>query len=75
MLGRKLYKNNEQDMQGYTECAEYCNVHNYRIIDKGEYYEVVENVIETDESHNDNTPSLEQRINDLELALIELAGE
>ncbi len=41
MLGTKLYKNNEDDMARYTECAIWCNANNATIEDKGEYYEVV----------------------------------
>ena len=42
MLGTKLYKNNDDDMTRYTECAIACNeAENLTIEDKGEYYEVV----------------------------------
>ena len=44
MIGTKLYKDNPNDMGKYTDCAVWCNVNNATIEDKGEYYEVVENV-------------------------------
>ena len=44
MLGTKLYKDNQSDMNKYTDCAIWCNANNATIEDKGEYYEVVENV-------------------------------
>lgn len=44
MIGKKLYKNNPDDMAQYTATAQWCNANNAHIEDKGEYYEVVENV-------------------------------
>ena len=44
MIGTKLYKNNPDDMAQYTATAQWCNANNAHIEDKGEYYEVVENV-------------------------------
>lgn len=44
MIGKKLYKNNPDDMAQYTSTAQWCNANNAHIEDKGEYYEVVENV-------------------------------
>ena len=44
MIGEKLYKDNQSDMNKYTDCAVWCNANNATIEDKGEYYEVVENV-------------------------------
>ena len=44
MLGTKLYKNSKSDMANYTKTAVWCNANNAHIEDKGEYYEVVENV-------------------------------
>ena len=44
MIGKKLYKDNQSDMNKYTDCAVWCNANNATIEDKGEYYEVVENV-------------------------------
>ena len=44
MIGEKLYKNNQSDMDKYTDYAVWCNANNATIEDKGEYYEVVENV-------------------------------
>lgn len=43
MIGKKLYKNNPDDMAQYTATAKWCNANNAHIEDKGEYYEVVEN--------------------------------
>ena len=54
MLGTKLYKNNKSDMSEYTPCAVWCNANSATIEDKGEYYEVVENV--------PYTPSQEEQI-------------
>ena len=42
MIGEKLYKNNQSDMNKYTDCAVWCNANNATIEDKGEYYEIVE---------------------------------
>ena len=44
MIGTKLYKNSKSDMASYTKTAVWCNANNAHIDDKGEYYEVVENV-------------------------------
>ena len=54
MLGTKLYKNNKSDIANYTNAAVWCNANNAHITDKGEYYEVVENV--------PYTPSKEEQI-------------
>ena len=42
MIGEKLYKDNQSDMNKYTDCAVWCNANNATIKDKGDYYEVVE---------------------------------
>ena len=42
MLGTKLYKENQSDMNKYTDYAVWCNANNATIEDKGEYYEIVE---------------------------------
>ena len=42
MLGTKLYKDNQSDMDRYSEIACWCNAHDATIEDKGDYYEVVE---------------------------------
>ena len=44
MIGTKLYKDNQSDMNKYTDCAVWCNANNATIEDKGDYYEMVENV-------------------------------
>ena len=44
MIGIKLYKDNPNDMDKYSDVAVWCNANNATIEDKGEYYEVVENV-------------------------------
>ena len=54
MIGTKLYKNNKSDIANYTKTAVWCNANNAHIEDKGEYYEVVENV--------PYTPSQEEQI-------------
>ena len=43
MIGKKLYKNNPDDMAQYTDTAIWCNENGAHIEDRGEYYEVVEN--------------------------------
>ena len=58
MLGTKLYKNNKSDIANYTKTAVWCNANNAHIEDKGEYYEVVENV--------PYTPSQEEQITTLD---------
>lgn len=45
MIGKKLYKNNKDDMAQYTATAQWCNVNDAHIEDKGSYYEVCKNVI------------------------------
>ena len=42
MLGTKLHKDNQSDMDKYTDYAVWCNANNATIEDKGEYYEIVE---------------------------------
>ena len=42
MTGTKLHKDNQSDMDKYTDYAVWCNANNATIRDKGEYYEVVE---------------------------------
>lgn len=44
MIGKKLYKNNKDDMAQYTSTAQWCNTNDAHIEDKGLYYEVCENV-------------------------------
>jgi hypothetical protein len=44
MVGKKLYKNNADDMAQYTATAQWCNANNAHIEDKGSYYEVCENI-------------------------------
>ena len=57
MIGEKLYKDNQSDMNKYTDCAVWCNANNATIEDKGEYYEVVENVV--------HVPTLQEKIEQL----------
>lgn len=45
MIGKKLYKNNKDDMAQYTSTAQWCNANDAHIIDRGSYYEVCKNVI------------------------------
>ena len=42
MLGTKLHKDTQSDMDKYTDYAVWCNANNATIEDKGEYYEIVE---------------------------------
>lgn len=42
MLGTKLYKDNQSNMDKYSDVAVWCNANNATIEDKGDYYEVVE---------------------------------
>ena len=44
MIGKKLHKNSKNDMAKYTATAIWCNANNAHIDDKGEYYEVLENI-------------------------------
>lgn len=41
MLGTKIYKN-DFNAEIYSQCADWCNANGAMIVDKGEYYEVVE---------------------------------
>ena len=43
MIGKKLYKNNKDDMAQYTTTAQWCNANDAHIVDRGSYYEVVAN--------------------------------
>lgn len=45
MLGTKLYKSKKSDMAKYTNSAVWCNANNAHIVDQGEYYEVIENIV------------------------------
>lgn len=76
MLGQKINKSiiTQEQCNHYASVAEWCNNNNAHLEDKGEFYEVVENEVITPAPIND-TPTLEQRINDIELALMELAGD
>ncbi len=44
MIGKKINKNNADDMAQYTATAQWCTANNAHIEDKGSYYEVCENV-------------------------------
>lgn len=72
MLGTRFYKDN-YNLNEYTACATWCNSNNATIVDMGEYYQCV-SLPPPPILPIDDTPTLEERINDLELALIELAG-
>ena len=41
MIGRRIYKNNKDQMREYTQAAIWCNKNRATIEDKGDYYEVV----------------------------------
>ena len=58
MIGEKLYKDNQSDMDKYADCAVWCNANDATIEDKGEYYEVVE--------ITPYVPSKEERIAELD---------
>lgn len=57
MLGTKIYKENF-DSELYAKCAEYCNVNNKHIADKGEYYEVEEYKYDLTEEKNQTLHAL-----------------
>ena len=42
MIGKKLYKG-QYTSKEYADTAIWCNANNAHVVDKGEYYEVVEN--------------------------------
>lgn len=44
MIGKIIHKDNPAEMAQYTETAIWCNANSAHIEDKGEYYEVCENV-------------------------------
>jgi len=56
-IGYKLYKV-DKTIENYRDMAVWCNSNNAHIEDKGEYYEVVENV--------EYIPTLEERLKMLE---------
>jgi hypothetical protein len=58
MIGKKLYKNNPDDMAQYTSTAQWCNANNAHIEDKGSYYEVCEN--------GPYTPTVEEQLEALD---------
>jgi len=73
MIGKKFYKGQYSDDE-YLACAIWCTeTQQGTLVDKGEYVECV--AIEVEETLASDVPTLEQRINDIELALMELAGE
>lgn len=59
MIGEKLYKDNQSDMDKYTDYAVWCNVNNATIEDKGDYYEIVK--------VTPYVPSKEERIAELDV--------
>lgn len=73
-IGYKIQKPviTQQQCDEYSQMAKWCNENNAHIEEYSTYYEVVENP-PVEELPVDNTPTLEQRINDIELALMELA--
>lgn len=40
MIGKIIYKRNEEEMAKYSDVADWCNENKAVIVDKGEYYEV-----------------------------------
>lgn len=70
MIGTKIYKNSNEDMEKYSSHAQWCNLNDAHIEDKGEYYEIIQNIHETiemsldekiqllDNSYNENKKEL-----------------
>lgn len=57
MIGKRIYKEN-LDPKDYADTAVWCNQNNAHIEDKGEYYEVVENI--------PHVPTIQEQIVELE---------
>ena len=57
MIGKKLYKG-QYTTKEYTDTAIWCNANNAHIEDKGEYYEVCENI--------PYEPTIEEKLTQLE---------
>ena len=49
MIGTKIYKNSNEDMENYSSYAQWCNSNNAHIEDKGEYYEIIQNIYKSNE--------------------------
>lgn len=49
MIGTKIYKNSNEDMENYSSYAQWCNSNNAHIEDKGDYYEIIQNIYESNE--------------------------
>ena len=47
MIGTKIYKNSNEDMEKYSSYAQWCNSNDAYIEDKGEYFEIIQNIHET----------------------------
>ena len=57
MIGKRIYKEN-LNPKDYADTAVWCNQNNAHIEDKGEYYEVVENI--------PHVPTIQEQIVELE---------
>lgn len=53
MIGTKIYKNSNEDMEKYSSYAEWCNSNDAYIEDKGDYFEIIQNNHETIELSTD----------------------
>lgn len=62
-IGYKLYKE-DKTIKNYAEMAQWCNFNNAHIEDKGDYYEVVENI--------PYQPTIEEQIAELEMQIEQL---
>ena len=72
MLGTKIYKN-EFDATKYSKIAEWCNVNNCTIEDKGDFYEVVE--IDVDDLEQQfKKDDIKNKISAINIQLSELRG-
>lgn len=60
MIGTKIYKNSNEDIEKYSTYAEWCNSNDAHIEDKEEYFEIIQNIHETIEI------SLDEKIQELD---------
>ena len=72
MLGTKMYKN-EFDEVKYCQLAEWCNVNNCAIEDKGDFYEVVA-VDFSDLEQQLKKDNIKNQINAINIQISELRG-
>ena len=72
MLGTKMYKNKFDEVE-YCKLAEWCNVNNCTIEDKGDYYEVV-TIDVSDLEDQFAKENIKNQINAINIQLSELRG-